>query len=215
MSLQIRRVPQFETSLASLLRGPVRTALRPYWTVARARKAKSTLKHTLAAQIPVKRKLLQELRSEHGNESLGQVTVESTMGGMRGLKAMLWESSVLDPDEGIRFQGMTISECLKKFPKGDTGKEILPEGIFWLLLTGKIPTDEQVKRLSAELVQRVLDAERKPDLRGMENVGVHPMVRLSTGVLALSEGSKFAKAYIGGMNKEDLWDPSMHLCSTS
>lgn len=30
------------------------------------------------------------------------------IGGMRGLKVMLWDPSVLDANEGIRFWGRTI-----------------------------------------------------------------------------------------------------------
>ena len=32
------------------------------------------------------------------------------IGGMRGIPAMLWETSLLDPEEGIRFRGHTIPE---------------------------------------------------------------------------------------------------------
>ena len=39
-------------------------------------------------------------------------------------------------------------------PKGTSGEEMLPEGMFWLLLTGKIPTTEQVRGLSKELAEK-------------------------------------------------------------
>ncbi len=65
-------------------------------------------------------------------------------GGMRGIKALVCETSVLDPDEGIRFRGYTIPECQKLLPKAKGGEEPLPEGLFWLLLTGNIPTEAQV-----------------------------------------------------------------------
>lgn len=34
--------------------------------------------------------------------------VENAIGGMRGIKCMVWEGSVLDADEGIRFHGKSI-----------------------------------------------------------------------------------------------------------
>src|SRR5271154_7484945 len=111
----------------------------------------------------------------------------------RGLKAMVWEGSVLDANEGIRFHGRTIKECQKELPKGKTGTEMLPEAMFWLLLTGQVPTVEQVRGLSKELAERVVDSSFRPDLRGVMNQNVHPMVRLSTGILALSEQSEFSK----------------------
>ena len=38
-------------------------------------------------------------KKEHGSAVVGDVKVENIIGGMRGLKAMLWEASVLDPNE--------------------------------------------------------------------------------------------------------------------
>ena len=54
------------------------------------------LKSTLSDLIPDKRERLMKLRKEHGNVSLGEVTIESAIGGMRGLKAMLWEVCILN-----------------------------------------------------------------------------------------------------------------------
>ena len=54
------------------------------------------------------------------------------------------ETSLLDPEEGIRFRGYSIPECQELLPKAEGGKEPLPEGLFFLLLTGKMPTKEQV-----------------------------------------------------------------------
>jgi len=197
--------------MASLIRSSLRTGIRINGSYpAKQLRYSSTLalKDTLREIIPEKREQFKRLRTEHGSKSLGEVNVEAAMGGMRGLKAMLWEGSVLDPDEGIRFHGLTIPDCQEKLPKGKTGTEMLPESMYWLLLTGKTPSEEQVRGLSKELAERVLHSKWKPDLKGVENVGVHPMVRLSTGVLALSEQSQFAKAYIKGINKADYWDSS-------
>lgn len=66
-------------------------------------------------------------------------------GGMRGIKGLVCETSVLDPEEGIRFRGYSIPECQKLLPKAKGGEEPLPEGLFWLLVTGEIPTEAQVR----------------------------------------------------------------------
>lgn len=55
--------------------------------------------------------------------------------------------------QGIRFRGYSIPECQKLLPKAPGGAEPLPEGLFWLLVTGQVPTEEQVRtraRLEAE-----------------------------------------------------------------
>lgn len=73
---------------------------------------------------------------------------------MRGIKALMTETSVLDPDEGIRFRGLSIPECQNVLPKAEGGSEPLPEGLFWLLLTGEVPTTEQVRQVSKEWAER-------------------------------------------------------------
>lgn len=65
-------------------------------------------------------------------------------GGMRGIKGLVCETSVLDADEGIRFRGHSIPDCQKLLPKAPGGAEPLPEGLFWLLVTGEIPSEAQV-----------------------------------------------------------------------
>lgn len=66
-------------------------------------------------------------------------------GGMRGIKGLLCETSSLDPNEGITFRGHSIPECQKVLPKSPNGGvEPQPEGLFWLLATGDIPTRAQV-----------------------------------------------------------------------
>lgn len=69
-------------------------------------------------------------------------------GGMRGIKGLVCETSVLDPDEGIRFRGLSIPECQKVLPKAPGGSEPLPEGLFWLLITGDVPSEAQVCNLT-------------------------------------------------------------------
>ena len=47
------------------------------------------------------------------------------------MKSMLYETSLLDADEGIRFRGYTIPECQKLLPAYQAGGEPLPEGLIW------------------------------------------------------------------------------------
>jgi hypothetical protein len=57
------------------------------------------LKERLAQLIPEKKTFLQNLAKEHGHKSLGEVTVNQALGGARGVKCMVWETSLLDPEE--------------------------------------------------------------------------------------------------------------------
>lgn len=56
------------------------------------------------------------------------MTLDQVYGGARGIKSLVWEGSVLDSEEGIRFRGKTIPECQELLPKAPGGKEPLPEG---------------------------------------------------------------------------------------
>jgi citrate synthase len=64
----------------------------------------------------------------HGSKVIGEVTLDQVYGGARGIKSLVWEGSVLDSEEGIRFRGKTIPECQEVLPKAPGGKEPLPEG---------------------------------------------------------------------------------------
>ncbi len=89
---------------------------------------------------------------EHGETVVGEVTLSQVYGGARDIKMMVWETSELDAQEGIRFRGYSIPELKKLLPKGD--KEPRPEGLFWLMLTDEIPTAEEVNWLTEEWKKR-------------------------------------------------------------
>ena len=53
----------------------------------------------MAEIIPEKREEVKRVRAEHGSKSLGIVTVDMAYGGMRGIKGLIYETSLLDPEE--------------------------------------------------------------------------------------------------------------------
>ena len=165
----------------------------------------TSLKERFAQIYPGKLQEIKEFRKANGNIVIDTVKLDQAYGGMRGIKGMVWEGSVLDPEEGIRFRGYTIPEVQNLLPKAPGGKEPLPEGLFWLLLTGEIPTTEQVMALSLDLASR---SELPPHVSQMLDSlpkNLHPMAQLSMACNALESESKFAKAYAQGVNKKDYW----------
>ncbi|SPQ19858.1 93f6ed23-2f9e-45ef-85e0-292d808ef657 [Thermothielavioides terrestris] len=173
--------------------------------------AEPDLKTTLKEVIPAKRELLKKVKA-HGSKVIGELKVENTIGGMRGLKAMVWEGSVLDANEGIRFHGRTIKDCQKELPKGTTGTEMLPEAMFWLLLTGKVPSVAQVRQLSRELAAQGQLPELVNKMLDDFPRDMHPMTQFAIAVAALNYTSKFAKAYEAGLSKADYWEPTFDDC---
>lgn len=90
---------------------------------------------------------------------------------------MVWEGSVLDANEGIRFHGKTIKDCQKILPKGLQGEEMLPEGMFWLLLTGEVPSTEQVRGLSRILAEQADLPEFVSKMLDNMPTTLHPMTQ--------------------------------------
>lgn len=80
-------------------------------------------------------------KGAHGHAS---VSATNTGGGEPETEAfgtaqgLLWETSLLDADEGIHFRGYSIPQIQKLLPSAIPGGEPLPEGIMWLLLTGEV-----------------------------------------------------------------------------
>ncbi|CDO94725.1 unnamed protein product [Kluyveromyces dobzhanskii CBS 2104] len=165
-----------------------------------------TLKQRFAEIFPEKAEEIKQLKKEHGKTVIGEVLLEQAYGGMRGIKGLVWEGSVLDPEEGIRFRGRTIPEIQKELPKAADGEEPLPEAIFWLLLTGEVPTETQVKALSADLASRSELPAHVESLLDNLPKHLHPMAQFSIAVTALESESKFAKAYAQGVAKKDYWN---------
>ena len=76
------------------------------------------------------------------DKKISDVTVGQAAGGMRGVKALICDTSELDINEGIRFRGLTLPEVEKKLPTGkcrgaSKSEYTLPESMLWLLCTGK------------------------------------------------------------------------------
>ncbi|EJU04709.1 citrate synthase [Dacryopinax primogenitus] len=171
-----------------------------------------SLKERLAELIPKEKENVKAIRTEYGAKALGQVTVDQLYGGMRGLPALIWDGSVLDANEGIRFRGKTIPECQDLLPKADGGAEPLPEALFWLLVTGEVPTAEQTKAISAEWAARAELPKFVEELIDRCPPTLHPMSQFSVAVTALNHDSAFAKAYQNGIPKAEYWGPIYEDC---
>ncbi|QIW99968.1 hypothetical protein AMS68_005486 [Peltaster fructicola] len=152
--------------------------------------AEPDLKETLKSIIPEKRELLKKVKA-HANVKIGDVKIENTLGGMRGLKAMVWEGSVLDANEGIRFHGKTIKDCQKEAAQ-----------------RSQVPSTNQVRVLSKELAEKGQIPAFVSKMLDDFPKDLHPMTQFACAVSALNYESKFAKAYEKGLNKADYWEPT-------
>ncbi|KAG7092325.1 hypothetical protein E1B28_008686 [Marasmius oreades] len=171
-----------------------------------------SLKDTIAEVIPSKQAHLKRLKEQHADTLIGDVKVANVLGGMRGLRAMLWDSSVLDPEEGIRFHGLSIPDCQRQLPAAPDGKEIIAESMLWLLLTGQVPTPDQTRGLSRELAERGDLPQHVEKLIDSLPATLHPMTQLGMGVAALNHDSSFQRAYEKGIKKSEYWTHTLDDC---
>jgi citrate synthase len=155
-----------------------------------------------AAAIEIK-----DLLKEHGNKVAGEVTLSQIYQGMRGITGLVTETSLLDSQEGIRFRGYTIPELQQKLPKAPNGEQPLPEGLFYLMLTGDLPNDEMVNYVTDNWQRRSHVPNHVFDAIDSLPLHTHPMTMFVVGVMALQTESIFAKKYGEGINKKDYWEP--------
>ena len=149
---------------------------------------------------------IKQILKDHGNDKIGEVTLSQIYQGMRGITGLVSETSLLDSKEGIRFRGYSIPELQEKLPKAKGGSEPLPEGLFYLMLMGELPSDEDVADVSSILQRR----SHVPNhvFAAIEALPVtsHPMTQFVVGIMALQTESNFAKKYAAGMSKKDYWE---------
>ena len=92
------------------------------------------LKQRLSEYLGNLRTELRSLSKEKGSVAVGQVSVAQVLGGMRGIRGLLCETSLVTPDKGLLIRGIPIGEL----------KDKLPEEIFYLLMVGEMPNKEEL-----------------------------------------------------------------------
>jgi citrate synthase len=148
----------------------------------------------------------QKLRKDYGDVVLGQVTIDQVLSGMKGIPALLTETSKLDANEGIRFRGFSLPELQQKLPKLDEAGEPLPEGLFYLMMIGEIPEKEDVLNISKDWATRAHVPQHAFDVIDALPKNSRPMTQFSTAILSMAYDSVFMKAYRAGVNKKFYWD---------
>lgn len=150
---------------------------------------------------------IREIKKNYGNEVIGQVTVEQFLTGMKGVPSLLTSTSNLDPEEGIRFRGYTIPELRKLLPRKNQDGEPLPEGLFYLMLMGELPSQDDVDRISRELAKRIWVVPKHVfNVIDSMSEKSRPMTQFASGILAAATLSNFHKAYHNGLHKKDYWN---------
>ncbi len=159
----------------------------------------SLLKNKLEEILPPQIESIKQFLKEKGDQIVSQVTLAQVYGGMRGVKALVCDTSEVPPDKGLIIRGIELKDLEDKSP----------EEIYWLLLTGSLPNKAELADLQKDLTNRMV----VPDyvwkvIDNMPNDS-HPMAMFNTAILVMQNESKFAKAYNAGIAKADYWKPTL------
>ncbi len=146
----------------------------------------------IADSLRAERKIIAK---QHEETKIGEITAGQVLGGMRGMPALICDTSTVNPDEGLRIRGIPILDLTT----------MQPEDIFFLLCTGSFPSAPERQELHELFnsyssvpyyVWKVLEAMPQDS---------HPMVMLSTAILVMERESAFRKSYDAGVSKDKHW----------
>ncbi|UCG32559.1 MAG: citrate (Si)-synthase [Phycisphaerales bacterium] len=159
----------------------------------------SILKEVLAKKIPAYREEVKKTLADYGSKAMSEVTVAQAYGGMRGVKGMICDTSVVEPDKGLIIRGRPLLEL----------KHLWPEEIFYLLLTGEVPDAKAKAALQVDYDKRAAVPEYVWDVLEAMPRDSHPMCMLDTAILVMERESVFRQWYDKGMTKEEYWLPAL------
>lgn len=154
------------------------------------------IKLKLKEKIPVWREEIKNLVKEYGEKVISEVTVSQAYGGMRGVKALICDTSEVPPDKGLIIRGIPIAQLNDK----------LPEEVLYLLIVGELPDKSATEEVKNDLKKRAKVPEYVWDVLKAMPKDSHPMVMFSLAILVLEKESLFRKKYTEGMKKEEYWE---------
>ena len=170
-------------------------------------KSKLNIQGLIAAQLPAWQERLTRILNVHGDQPIGEITVSSVYGGMRGLFSLVTEISHVDPSQGLLIRGYSVDELIEKLPRPEGSHFPLSGGLFHLLLVGQFPTKNEARavedlwRSHQGIPGYVIDM-----LRAMPE-HTHPMTLFSQSILAMQPESRAARAYHEGISRSEYWRP--------
>lgn len=148
---------------------------------------------------------IKEFLKANAEVQMGTYTLDSVVSGMKGMIGLITETSLLDAEEGIRFRGYSIPELREKLPRLEGTTEPLPEGLFYLMLTGELPSYDDMYEVGSNWTKRAVVPKHVFEVIDALPTNTHPMTQFSVAIMAMQTESEFAAAYRKGVNKKDYW----------
>ncbi len=157
------------------------------------------IRKKLSSKIENWRKEEKEILEKAGNKELSSVTISQAFGGMRGVRALICDTSRVPNDEGLIIRGTHLKKLVDR----------TPEEIFYLLLTGELPGEQELIDFSSEIKQKKEVPSYVWNVLKSMPADSHPMTMFNTAILIMQKESVFHKQYDTGIRKEDYWKPTL------
>ena len=154
------------------------------------------LKQELRKQIPDVQNEIKQLIAEKGDQKISDVTVAQAFSGLRGIKAFVCDTSSVSAEKGLIIRGIPLLEIT----------HILPEEVFFLLLTSRLPNEEELGDLKNDFSSHLEVPDYVWNVLGEMPDDAHPMTLFNTAILAMQGESVFRKKYDEGMPKTEFWE---------
>ena len=153
------------------------------------------LQQILSEKIPSWQKDLKKILDENGDSVISEVTVAQAIKGMRGVKGLVCDTSAVSADKGLIIRGHPVMDIT----------HILPEEVFYLLLTGDLPNQEQLADLQNQLIAHQDVPEYVWKVIDAMPENSHPMTMLSIAIQSMRVDSLFVEKFNEGTRKDDYW----------
>ena len=153
------------------------------------------LQQILLEKIPSWQEDLRKILDENGDSVISEVTVTQAIKGMRGVKGLVCDTSAVSADKGLIIRGHPVMDIT----------HILPEEVFYLLLTGDLPSQEQLVDLQNQLIAHQDVPEYVWKVIDAMPENSHPMTMLSIAIQSMRVDSLFVEKFNEGTRKDDYW----------
>lgn len=155
----------------------------------------SLLIQKLSKKIPDWRYEAKQIIDEKGDQVISNVTVRQSYGGMRGVKGLICDTSSVSADKGLIIRGFPLLDIT----------HILPEEVFYLLLTGELPEEDDLKDLQNKMTEHAEVPDYVWDVLKSMPAESHPMAMFNTAILVMENESVFRQKYDAGIEKQEFW----------
>src|SRR4030042_3213800 len=105
-------------------------------------------------KIEAARARMERVAGEYKNHKLGDIYLNQIFNGLRGMDILLSDVSFVDAHKGVHYRGYPLKEALNLLPKAEGSEFPMAGGLYYLLLVGDIPTDQDAMDVEEEWGRR-------------------------------------------------------------